>query len=93
MLIKRLAYKFISEVFISALINFIALHKRAYTALIKCRIAYKTLIKICWLATSVAKHFISVFISNAYKMLIKRLAYKFISEVFISALINFISVL
>ena len=58
-----------------------------------CRIAYKTLIQIGWLATSVAKHFISVFISNAYKMLIKRLAYKFISEVFISALINFISVL
>ena len=70
-----------------------ALYKPAHKALIKCRIAYKTLIKICWLATSVAKHFISVFISSAYKMLIKRLAYKFTSEVFISALINFISVL
>ena len=39
------------------------------------------------------KHFISVVISTASKMLIKRLAYKFISDVFISALINFISAL
>ena len=45
MLIKRLAYKFISDVFISALIDLYALYKPAYKALIKCNVSYKPLIK------------------------------------------------